>query len=110
MVSHSDWVTNKTLILFAFCFRKSLISLSIFSVLLPVKILIFIATPRRKRFKIALSYNIIKLIKSQAKRGLHDKIYELPRWRNGIRSGLKNLWSQGREGSIPSLGTFREGE
>ena len=29
----------------------------------------------------------------------------LPRWRNGIRSGLKNLWSQGREGSIPSLGT-----
>lgn len=35
-----------------------------------------------------------------------DKIlHGRPRWRNGIRSGLKNLWSQGREGSSPSLGT-----
>lgn len=29
----------------------------------------------------------------------------MPRWRNGIRSGLKNLWEQSREGSSPSLGT-----
>ena len=32
----------------------------------------------------------------------------LPRWRNGIRSGPKNLWEQSREGSIPSLGTKSE--
>ena len=31
----------------------------------------------------------------------------MPRWRNGIRSGFKNLWEQSREGSIPSLGTRR---
>jgi hypothetical protein len=47
------------------------------------------------------------MVKSQAKRGEHGKIDGLPRWRNGIRSGLKNLWSQGREGSIPSLGTYK---
>ena len=29
----------------------------------------------------------------------------MPRWRNGIRSSLKNLWGQPHEGSIPSLGT-----
>lgn len=29
----------------------------------------------------------------------------MPRWRNGIRSSLKNLWGQPREGSTPSLGT-----
>ena len=34
------------------------------------------------------------------------KYQMLPRWRNGIRSGLKNLWEKSREGSIPSLGTL----
>ncbi len=31
----------------------------------------------------------------------------MPRWRNGRRVGLKNLWGfKPREGSTPSLGTF----